>query len=206
MCGLKCGSASVSKCHCGFRRDAEGSPWSSVDPWLVPSAPQTPSDPDYSMPICLFPGHGHWDPGVPGPYWEQQDATCLGYWAEPHQGSGPCESSWFRSRWATEVQVSCGHLCVVFQEKLYSIFSCFGPLYLLKVSSNAPQSPPGFSALVRFYSALQASKAQSLTDGQTLFQTSALKVALVIFLLFSTCMWTVAVWAERHVHVLILML
>lgn len=73
--------------------------------------------------------------------------------------------------------------CVVFQEKLYSIFSCFGPLYLLKVCSNAPQNPPGFYALIRFYSALQASKAQCHTDGQALFQTSPLKVAVVLFLL-----------------------
>lgn len=75
--------------------------------------------------------------------------------------------------------------CVFFQEKLYSIFSCFGPLYLLKVCPNAPQSPPGFYALIKFYSALQASRAQRDTDGQALFQTSALKVALVFFLLLT---------------------
>lgn len=65
----------------------------------------------------------------------------------------------------------------VLQEQLLSVFSCFGPLYLLKVSSSAPPSPPGFSALIRFYSALQASRAQRHTDGQLLFQTSPLKVA-----------------------------
>ncbi|TWW54461.1 RAD52 motif-containing protein 1 [Takifugu flavidus] len=63
-------------------------------------------------------------------------------------------------------------------EKLYNIFSCFGPLYLLKVCCNAPQNPPGFYALVKFYSAAQASKAQCHTDGQALFQTSPLKVRL----------------------------
>uniref|UniRef100_A0A674PPP4 RRM domain-containing protein n=1 Tax=Takifugu rubripes TaxID=31033 RepID=A0A674PPP4_TAKRU len=62
--------------------------------------------------------------------------------------------------------------------QLYNIFSCFGPLYLLKVCSNAPQNPPGFYALVKFYSAAQASKAQCHTDGQALFQTSPLKVRL----------------------------
>lgn len=73
-------------------------------------------------------------------------------------------------------QVRCGHLSLVFQEKLYNIFSGFGPLYLLKVCSNAPQNPPGFYALIKFYSAVQASKAQRHTDGQVLFQTSPLKV------------------------------
>ncbi|GLD71117.1 RAD52 motif-containing protein 1 isoform X1, partial [Lates japonicus] len=63
-------------------------------------------------------------------------------------------------------------------ERLFSVFSSFGPLYLLKVSSNAPLHPPGFSALVKFYSAAQASEAQRRTDGRSLFQTSPLKVRL----------------------------
>ncbi|XP_018516876.1 RAD52 motif-containing protein 1 [Lates calcarifer] len=63
-------------------------------------------------------------------------------------------------------------------ERLFSVFSSFGPLYLLKVSSNAPLHPPGFSALVKFYSAAQASEAQRRTDGCLLFQTSPLKVRL----------------------------
>ncbi|XP_040919474.1 RAD52 motif-containing protein 1 isoform X1 [Toxotes jaculatrix] len=63
-------------------------------------------------------------------------------------------------------------------DRLFGVFSSFGPLYLLKVSPNAPLHPPGFYALVRFYSAAQASKAQQQTDGRSLFQSSPLKVRL----------------------------
>ncbi|KAE8282663.1 RAD52 motif-containing protein 1 [Larimichthys crocea] len=61
---------------------------------------------------------------------------------------------------------------------LYGVFSSFGPLYLLKVCPNAPLNPPGFYALIKFYSAAQASKAQRQTDGHSLFQSSPLKVRL----------------------------
>ncbi|XP_026180486.1 RAD52 motif-containing protein 1 isoform X2 [Mastacembelus armatus] len=64
------------------------------------------------------------------------------------------------------------------QAQLFGVFSSFGPLYLLKVSPSAPFHPPGFSALIKFYSAAQASKAQRLTDGRSLFQSSPLKVKL----------------------------
>ncbi|XP_041830928.1 RAD52 motif-containing protein 1 [Melanotaenia boesemani] len=63
-------------------------------------------------------------------------------------------------------------------EELFAVFSSFGPLYLLKVCPNAPLHPPGFYALIKFYSAVQASNAQRLTDGRPLFQKSALKVKL----------------------------
>uniref|UniRef100_UPI0037E95236 RAD52 motif-containing protein 1 n=1 Tax=Semicossyphus pulcher TaxID=241346 RepID=UPI0037E95236 len=63
-------------------------------------------------------------------------------------------------------------------EELHRVFSSFGPLYLLKVCPNALLSPPGFYALVKFYSAAQASKAQRQTDGRLLFQSSPLKVRL----------------------------
>ncbi|XP_036944179.1 RAD52 motif-containing protein 1 isoform X2 [Acanthopagrus latus] len=63
-------------------------------------------------------------------------------------------------------------------EDLYAVFSSFGPLYLLKVCPNAPLNPPGFYALIKFYSAAQASKAQRQTDGRSLFQSSPLKVRL----------------------------
>lgn len=61
---------------------------------------------------------------------------------------------------------------------LHHVFSSFGPLYLLKVFPNAPTCPPGFYALIKFYSAAQASKAQRQTDGRSLFQNSPLKVKL----------------------------
>ncbi|XP_049895741.1 RAD52 motif-containing protein 1 [Epinephelus moara] len=63
-------------------------------------------------------------------------------------------------------------------EGLYSVFSSYGPLYLLKVCPNAPLNPPGFYALIKFYSAAQALKAQRQTDGCPLFQNSPLKVRL----------------------------
>ncbi|XP_074553053.1 RAD52 motif-containing protein 1 [Halichoeres trimaculatus] len=61
---------------------------------------------------------------------------------------------------------------------LHHVFSSFGPLYLLKVFPNAPACLPGFYALIKFYSAAQASKAQKQTDGRSLFQSSPLKVKL----------------------------
>lgn len=66
----------------------------------------------------------------------------------------------------------------VIYDRLFGVFSSFGPLYLVKVSPNAPLHPPGFSALIKFYSAAQALKAQQLTDGRSLFQSSPLKVRL----------------------------
>ncbi|XP_068193234.1 RAD52 motif-containing protein 1 isoform X2 [Antennarius striatus] len=63
-------------------------------------------------------------------------------------------------------------------ESLYGVFSSFGPLYLLKVCRNAPLHPPGFYALVKFYSAAQASRAQRQTDGCSLIQSTPLKVKL----------------------------
>ncbi|KAM6913968.1 RAD52 motif-containing protein 1 [Lycodopsis pacificus] len=62
--------------------------------------------------------------------------------------------------------------------RLLDVFSSFGPLYLLKVSPNSAANPPGFYALIKFYSAAQASKALRQTDGRTLFQNSPLKVRL----------------------------
>ncbi|CAN9505036.1 unnamed protein product [Ophioblennius macclurei] len=59
-------------------------------------------------------------------------------------------------------------------EALFAVFSSFGPLYLLKVC----RALPGFYAIVKFYSGAQAAAAQRRTDGQTLFQGSALKVKL----------------------------
>ncbi|XP_037647583.1 RAD52 motif-containing protein 1-like [Sebastes umbrosus] len=63
---------------------------------------------------------------------------------------------------------------------LSHVFSSFGPLYLLKVCPNAPLNPPGFYALMKFYSAAQASKAQRQTDGRPLLQSSPLKVLLLL--------------------------
>lgn len=58
---------------------------------------------------------------------------------------------------------------------LFSVFSGFGPLYLLKLCDAAPGY---FSALVKYYSFLQAASAQRQTDGKSLFQNKPLKVRL----------------------------
>ncbi|XP_043911297.1 RAD52 motif-containing protein 1 [Protopterus annectens] len=61
---------------------------------------------------------------------------------------------------------------------LCSTFSEFGLLYSLRVCENASQAEPGYYAVVKFFSAVDASRAQSATDGKTLFQHSPVKVRL----------------------------
>ncbi|XP_049332118.1 RAD52 motif-containing protein 1 [Astyanax mexicanus] len=63
-------------------------------------------------------------------------------------------------------------------EALWSVYSAFGALYLLKVCPNAAVATPGFYAMVKFYSSAHASKAQRATDKQCLFQSSPVKVRL----------------------------
>ncbi|XP_069380754.1 RAD52 motif-containing protein 1 isoform X2 [Paralichthys olivaceus] len=63
-------------------------------------------------------------------------------------------------------------------DRLFGVFSSFGPLYLLKVRPNAPLQPSGFFAIVKFFSASHSSKAQRQTDGRLLFQDVPLKVRL----------------------------
>lgn len=63
-------------------------------------------------------------------------------------------------------------------DMLAAVFSSFGLLHLLQLCPNAPLAPPGFYAVVKFYSAAQAAAAQRGTDGRTLFQRSPLKVRL----------------------------
>ncbi|XP_063071262.1 RAD52 motif-containing protein 1 [Engraulis encrasicolus] len=63
-------------------------------------------------------------------------------------------------------------------EAVWNIFSAFGALYLVKVSPNATLAQPGFYAMVKFYSAAHASKAQRATDRTCLFQRSPVKVRL----------------------------
>ncbi|XP_077476060.1 RAD52 motif-containing protein 1 [Stigmatopora argus] len=63
-------------------------------------------------------------------------------------------------------------------EHLSTLFSAFGPLYLVKVNPNAPFYPPGFNGMIKFYSEKHACKAQRNTDGRSLFQDTPLKVKL----------------------------
>ncbi|XP_033025827.1 RAD52 motif-containing protein 1-like [Lacerta agilis] len=63
------------------------------------------------------------------------------------------------------------------EHALYLTFSAFGPLYSVRVHQNAPVAGPGYYALVKFYSARDASKAQCACNQRPLFQKSPLKVS-----------------------------
>ncbi|MGH0150371.1 UNVERIFIED_CONTAM: hypothetical protein FKN15_020493 [Acipenser sinensis] len=58
------------------------------------------------------------------------------------------------------------------------VFSKYGALYSVRVCRNAAVAEPGYYAIVKFYSAVQASKAQVTTNGKGIFQESPLKVRL----------------------------
>uniref|UniRef100_A0A8C7YG29 DM1 domain-containing protein n=1 Tax=Oryzias sinensis TaxID=183150 RepID=A0A8C7YG29_9TELE len=57
------------------------------------------------------------------------------------------------------------------QAALDAVFSSFGPLYLLRVTPNAQLQPPGFFAVIKFYLAAHAAKAQRCTDGRPLLNS-----------------------------------
>ncbi|CAL1589164.1 unnamed protein product [Knipowitschia caucasica] len=70
---------------------------------------------------------------------------------------------------------------------LWSLFSSFGPLYLLKLSLSRDRLGPGpalgsgpgsSSALVKFFSSRHAAQAQRATHGSTALQATPLKVCL----------------------------
>ncbi|NXG49330.1 RDM1 protein, partial [Psilopogon haemacephalus] len=64
------------------------------------------------------------------------------------------------------------------EHSLFSVFSAFGPLYSLRARRNAAVAGPGCSAVVRFYSAGDASRAQRACNGQRLFQKAPVKVCV----------------------------
>uniref|UniRef100_A0A8C8SRY8 RAD52 motif containing 1 n=1 Tax=Pelusios castaneus TaxID=367368 RepID=A0A8C8SRY8_9SAUR len=64
------------------------------------------------------------------------------------------------------------------EHSLFSVFSEFGLLYSVRVHRNAAVAGPGYYALVKFYSARDASRAQRACDRQRLFQKSPLKVCI----------------------------
>uniref|UniRef100_A0A8C5BQZ7 DM1 domain-containing protein n=1 Tax=Gadus morhua TaxID=8049 RepID=A0A8C5BQZ7_GADMO len=61
-------------------------------------------------------------------------------------------------------------------ERVFSAFSSFGPLFLVKVLPNSPSVSPGFYSLVKFYCSRHALQAQRSTDGTLLFQSTPVKV------------------------------
>ncbi|XP_038241075.1 RAD52 motif-containing protein 1 isoform X4 [Dermochelys coriacea] len=62
------------------------------------------------------------------------------------------------------------------EHSLFSAFSEFGLLYSVRVHRNAAVAGPGYYALVKFYSARDASRAQRACHRQRLFQKSPLKL------------------------------
>ncbi|XP_015265992.1 PREDICTED: RAD52 motif-containing protein 1 [Gekko japonicus] len=74
------------------------------------------------------------------------------------------------------------------EHALYLALSAFGPLYSVRLHRNAAVAGPGYYALVKYYSARDASRAQLACHRQPLFQKSALKVTpprslgLVVFM------------------------
>ncbi|NXH18876.1 RDM1 protein, partial [Bucco capensis] len=64
------------------------------------------------------------------------------------------------------------------EHSLFSVFSKFGPLYSVRAHSNAAVAGPGYYAVIKFYSAGDASRAQQACNGQRLFQKSPVKVCV----------------------------
>ncbi|NXX17001.1 RDM1 protein, partial [Podargus strigoides] len=64
------------------------------------------------------------------------------------------------------------------EHSLFSAFSKFGPLYSVRAHRNAAVAGPGYYAIIKFYSAGDASRAQHTCNGQRLFQKSPLKVCV----------------------------
>ncbi|XP_067825163.1 RAD52 motif-containing protein 1 [Heptranchias perlo] len=61
---------------------------------------------------------------------------------------------------------------------IFKVFSEFGLLYFVRVCRNAAVAKPGYYAIVKFYSAVNASRAQNGTNNQCLFQEIPLKVRM----------------------------
>ncbi|KAL2764856.1 RAD52 motif-containing protein 1 isoform 8, partial [Daubentonia madagascariensis] len=64
------------------------------------------------------------------------------------------------------------------QHSLFTVFSQFGLLYSVRVFPNAAVARPGFYAIIKFYSARDAHRAQEACDRKQLFQKSPVKVRL----------------------------
>uniref|UniRef100_A0A8C4TRZ0 RRM domain-containing protein n=1 Tax=Falco tinnunculus TaxID=100819 RepID=A0A8C4TRZ0_FALTI len=64
------------------------------------------------------------------------------------------------------------------QHSLFLVFSKFGPLYSVRAHRNAAVAGPGYYAIIKFYSAGDASRAQRTCNGKRLFQKSPLKVCI----------------------------
>ncbi|KAI4566770.1 hypothetical protein MJG53_015447 [Ovis ammon polii x Ovis aries] len=102
--------------------------------------------------------------GAPG--WERT--------AEPQSSRNYqlCKKDCVRSRGDEELRGT------TLQHSLFTVFSQFGLLYSVRVFPNAAVAGPGFYAIVKFYSARDAHRAQKACDQKQLFQKSPVKIRL----------------------------
>ncbi|XP_060059285.1 RAD52 motif-containing protein 1-like isoform X2 [Erinaceus europaeus] len=72
-------------------------------------------------------------------------------------------------------ELSCGPTAEALHHSLFIVFSQFGLLYSVRVFPNAAVAGPGFYAIIKFYSARDAQKAQKACNQKQLFQNSPVK-------------------------------
>ncbi|XP_073091833.1 RAD52 motif-containing protein 1 isoform X1 [Manis javanica] len=75
-------------------------------------------------------------------------------------------------------ELSPGPTAEALHHSLFTVFSQFGLLYSVRVFPNAAVARPGFYAIIKFYSARDARRAQKACDQEQLFQKSPVKVHL----------------------------
>ncbi|XP_039702731.1 RAD52 motif-containing protein 1 isoform X1 [Pteropus medius] len=75
-------------------------------------------------------------------------------------------------------ELSAGPTAEDLHHSLFTVFSQFGLLYSVRVFPNAAVARPGFYAIIKFYSARAAHRAQTACDQKQLFQKSPVKVRL----------------------------
>ncbi|XP_069337730.1 uncharacterized protein [Eulemur rufifrons] len=75
-----------------------------------------------------------------------------------------------------EWELSSGPTADELHNSLFTEFSHFGLLYSVRVFPNAAVARPGFCAIIKFYSARDARRAQKACDRKQLFQKSPVKI------------------------------
>ncbi|XP_075850078.1 RAD52 motif-containing protein 1 isoform X3 [Microcebus murinus] len=73
-------------------------------------------------------------------------------------------------------ELSSGPTAEALHNSLFTEFSQFGLLYSVRVFPNAAVARPGFYAIIKFYSARDAHRAQKACDRKQLFQKSPVKL------------------------------
>ncbi|XP_043440751.1 leucine-rich repeat-containing protein 37A2-like isoform X4 [Prionailurus bengalensis] len=73
-------------------------------------------------------------------------------------------------------ELSSGPTAEALHHSLFAVFSQFGLLYSVRVFPNAAVARPGFYAIIKFYSARDAHRAQKACDQKQLFQNSPVKL------------------------------